>query len=456
MPYRSLMPEKDSPASAVPSFSNRLGAWFLDLLLITTLLTLPLTWFFDPLRINWGPIHTTMSWGWKPLVIPLLLLVVRQALRAKVKLTKSFLSTSATKKALASWLVTWGFFMAGEGILALLNVKPEASSPIVIRGEEDIDTKFKKGDNKVIEDPELLWRFAPNVRWGEMHINSLGFRDHEFTANKQTGEIRVISMGDSCTAQGAPPYSTLLNALLEKSAPTTNKWHAYNTGVFGYSSMQGIRQFEKSVRSLHPDVVTLYYGWNDHWLFGKPDHLRMAVRLSPMRALFADALRKKRFYNTMARVARTPQLMDSSAKEGELDYRVPPNIYEATLKEFVSEIRELGAVPLLITAPSRKLTDAIVRSGHAHDKTEADRAHIEYVEITRKVARETNTPLLDLAAIMQAPEYDALFLGDGIHFEQEGLQFIAQQIHAKLMELGVAGYFNNTSSTNRNSVAKVP
>ncbi len=440
------MPKKEDDSSVPDSRAHQLGVWFLDFVLLVSLIALPLAWFFDPLRITWGPLHTTMSWGWKPFILPVLLFALRQTLRKTKKISPGFLSSATMKKALASWLVTWGFFMAGEGVLAILGVNPDASSPIVIRGQEDIDTKFKENDSKVIDDPELLWRFAPGVRWDGMHINSLGFRDHEFTEEKLPGEIRVIAMGDSCTAQGNPPYSTELDKLLQKSPPTTNIWHAYNTGVFGYSSMQGIRQFEKYVRPLHPDIVTLYYGWNDHWLFGKPDHLRMAVRMSPLRARLAEALRKKRFFNTLTRIAREPQLANPAATDESLQYRVPPNIYEATLREFVAEIREAGATPLLITAPGRNLTDAIVRSGHAHDKAEADKAHIEYVEITRKVAQETGAPLLDLAAIMQDPKYDEVFLGDGIHFEQEGLRIIAQQLYAKLAELAASGALNKTSN----------
>lgn len=408
----------------------------LDVLLLAGVLALPLAWLFDPFRLTWGPLNTTLSWGWKPVLLPILALMARLAL-TRNRTGGGLFQFSAMKKVAASWLVTWGFFMGIEGALALAGVKPDATAPIVIRGEEDIDTRSKESDSKVILDPELIWRFAPGMKWDGIRINSLGFRDNEFPAEKPAGSRRVIAMGDSCTAQGRPPYSAELNRLLQQQGPTDAPWHAFNTGVFGYSSMQGLRQFQNSVRALQPDVVTLYYGWNDHWLYDKPDHLRMAVRVSPVRAALMKTLQKKRFFGLLARAARPAGTV--ARGEDHRTYRVPQPVYNATLREFIQEIRAAGALPLLITAPRRDLTETIVRSGHARSVDEVHRIHAEYVGITRAVAAETGTPLLDLAAVMADSRYDGLFSGDGIHFKQPGLKFIAEQLHAKLMELGAAG-----------------
>ncbi|HMP75805.1 MAG TPA: GDSL-type esterase/lipase family protein [Kiritimatiellia bacterium] len=430
----------DAPPSVAPSpaFSRRICGFALDVLLLATLIVLPLAWMFDPLRLTCGVLKVSVSWGWKPIVVPLALLVLRAVLAERGLLARGFLSRAAAKKALAAWLMPWFFFMAIEGALALMRVQPQATSPIVIRGEEDIDTKTKEGDSKVILDPELLWRFAPGAGWDGIRINSLGFRDREFPAEKPAGTRRVIVMGDSCTAQGQPPYSALLHELLQWESPTDVPWQAFNTGVFGYSSMQGLRQFQNTVRHLQPDVVTLYYGWNDHWLYDRPDHLRMAVRLHPARAKIAAALQKKRFYGALARMAQPPAVTEAKGEDNRT-YRVPHSVYRATLIQFIAEIRAVGATPLLITAPRRDLTPSVVRSGHARSVEEVHRVHAEYVDLTRAVAAETGTPLLDLAAVMEDPAHDALFSGDGIHFQQPGLQFIAEQLHAKLMELGAAG-----------------
>ncbi len=417
------------------------STWPLDLLLVLSLIALPLAWLFDPFHCEAGPFSLRISWGWKPILTPVLLFAFRAWLRSR-GVAGGFLSRSTAKKLVASWLVTWGFFIGLEGILSLAGVEKEATSPIVIRGEEELDSTPKPGDEKVIMDPELLWRFAPGREWAGIRINSLGFRDQEFTADKPAGTRRVIAMGDSCTAQGMPPYSVLLHMLLQTDHPTPEPWHAYNTGVFGYSSIQGLRQFQITVRHFQPDVVTLYYGWNDHWLYKKPDHMRMAVRLNPWRAALTEALQKKRLFGVLARAARQTGGHDIAAEEAHTDglvLRVPPELYRATLTQFVNEIRAAGAVPLLITAPSRSLTKSAVKGRTIRSIEEGNRTHAEYVAITREVAESTGAHLLDLAAIMESPEYDSLFSADGIHFEQPGLEFIARRIHEKRMELGAAG-----------------
>ncbi len=412
-------------------------AGLLDYALLLALVALPMAWLFDPFRIESGPISLSIRWGWKPILVPLLLFAARAWNRSR-GIPGGFLSRPLMKKCAASWLATWGFFIALEGALALAGVEPEAASPIVIRGQENIDSLPRPGDEKVIEDPELLWRFAPGIDWDGITINSLGFRDQEFAAGKLPGTRRVIAMGDSCTAQGKPPYSVLLHMLLQSAPPTPAPWQACNTGVYGYSSMQGLRQFQLTVRNFQPDVVTLYYGWNDHWLHKQPDHLRMAVRLHPLRANLTAGLQKKRMFGALARAVRQ-RAHDAEETEDNKTFRVPPELFRATLTRFIEEVRAIDAVPILITAPSRTLTPGAVRGRSVHSIEDGNRAHQDYVAIVREVAAATGAELLDLASIMDDPTYDALFSADGIHFEQPGLEFIAQRIHEKLLALGAAG-----------------
>ena len=48
-------------------------------------------------------------------------------------------------------------------------------------------------------------------------------------------------------------------------------------------------------------------------------------------------------------------------------------------------------------------------------------------------------PVLDLAHDFSGPEVDAYFSRDGIHFEADGLQAIAERLHTKLVELAQSG-----------------
>ena len=408
----------------------------LDLLLALCLLVLPLAWFFDPLQGEWGRI----SWGWKPVLAPLLVLVLRTVLRQRWSTPgtrrRGLLEWSGFKKLAFAWTSTFIFFAATEGVLGLLGVEKAPAVPIVIRGQEDQDTRHKKGDEKVIVDPELLWRFSPLAQWDGVRINEHGFRTRPFTAVKAPGTRRVIALGDSCTAQGEPPYSDRLHQLLQENPPTPESWEAFNTGVFGYSIEQGYRQFMKEVRHFQPDVVTIYFGWNDHWLNDRPDRLRLATRLSPAQAALARAIQNKRLFSVLTRSISRPEPATATTEKV---FRVPVDDYADTMTRLVEAIRATGAQPLILTAPRRSLTPSVVRSGHASAEAVAEQAHDQYMDRTRELAARLKVPLLDLAREFAGPEYDDYFSKDGIHFDDAGLQAIAQRLLAKLSEMARTG-----------------
>ena len=180
-------------------------------------------------------------------------------------------------------------------------------------------------------------------------------------------------------------------------------------GVHGYSSVQGLRLFQLRGKALQPDIVTIYYGWNDHWL-DESDRVRMGLAQKTFLLQLAQRLRLK------------------SA------FRVTPEEYENTLTQFIQEIRSVNAAPILITAPRRRLTGHHVKSGRALSIEQAERAHDQYVEITRRVAHEQKTELLDLAQILSNEKYRKLFSSDGIHFRHAGLEKIAELLYQKIKD----------------------
>lgn len=316
-----------------------------------------------------------------------------------------------------------------EGLLLLAGVKRPETPPILIRGRDDVKAHVSPTDRKVLVDPELLWAFVPGVEWDGITINKHGFRDRPIPDPKPPGVLRVLSIGDSCTAQGRPPYSQRLHRLLQADPPTQGPWEAFNMGVYGYSILQGLRQFQRDGTRLDPDVVTIYFGWNDHWLHERTDRQRMAQRLGPVAARLAKAVQGLR----IAAVLRLGMQAARPRPSGDgKTFRVPESEYRAALLELVDTIRRHGAKPLIVTAPRRDLTDALVRSGHARHPDEAEAAHDRYVAITREVAIDRDVPLVDLARDFQGPEHDALFSEDGIHFNDAGLETIAQRLHEKI------------------------
>ncbi len=412
---------------------------FLDTVLLLTIVLMVCAWFFNPVVVDLGIFDFSASWGAKTYLPPIALLAARialvRAIRHAAPAYRGLGDRAIYKKTCLAILSPFVALLLLEGVAGLLGVKALPSAPIVVTGGEAEDTTVE--NNRILRDPELLFAFNPGIDWGGYRINSLGHRTREFTREKPPGTMRLIAMGDSCTAQGLPPYSDRLHDLLQQDPPTSQPWESYNTGVFGYSLLQGHRQFQKHVRHYQPDIVTIYFGWNDHWLYDKPDDQRLAIRMNPAAAASIAALREKKFFALLAGLAKPPE-PQQSAEDGKT-FRVPQPRYAETLKMLIADIRAVGAQPLVITAPRRDLDESLVRAGYGRSTDEAETAHDEYVELTRQVARETGAEVLDLAAIFAPAEFDRYFTNDGIHFTEEGLQRIAEILHAKLKAMAAAG-----------------
>ncbi len=301
--------------------------------------------------------------------------------------------------------------------------------PIVVKDEQG---EAVADDKAIIPDAELIWRFNPGAMFNGRRINSLGHIGREVDPQKEPGTKRVICMGDSCSGQGMPPYSGYLHQMLTNTPPTAERWESFNMAVHGYSSAQGLRLFQKRGKELEPDIVTLYFGWNDHWLRDRPDSNMMAVEVGPVMARVLVRLQNLCIFQLFASAIQ-PSGRLAWSKSDERGLRVPVDEYEATLETFVKEIRDAGAVPLLLTAPrAEKLSAILVHNGQTDSVENAVRLHDDYAAVTRRVAQQQETALLDLAEEFSRPENAHLFSKDGVHFTTEGLIHIAELLHAKI------------------------
>lgn len=390
----------------------------LDLAVVTALVAAWLAWFFDPFRWMSGPLSFRISWGLKPVLAVTLLVAWRSWFAHTCDLSAGTGRRLLPKVGLALSMTLMPLLLL-EGALALAGV-PKGEPVFVVKGEGGQATR---ADGSMVKDSDVLWRFAPGKVFNGRTVNALGFLDREVSAVKSAGVTRVICMGDSCTAQGSPPYSGRLHALLQEKSPDAHPWEAFNTAVHGYTVLQGLAQFRTRVAALAPDIVTIYFGWNDHWLAERDDAERLAAVGSAWSTALRNALVQKRMVQWAAG-KRSPT-------KPETKLRVPPDVYYAGLTSLVAEIRSAGAQPLVITAPrGRTVHGHIANAGHARSVAEANRLHDEYVEITRRAARATNARLLDLAASFTNT---ALFSSDGIHLITEGRVEVARLIYEDLV-----------------------
>lgn len=399
----------------------------LDLLLLLTLLALPLIWLMDPFQLALGWWHMSASWGLKPVIFLCLVLSVRAA---AVLGPAGLIPKTPAKLLLLAVYSPWIVLLLVEGVLAIAGFD-RPLPPIVIQGESG--SKAPMRYDAFAGDAELGWILIPGTGFQGETVNQLGFLDREVGESKAQGTRRVICMGDSCTAQGSPPYSGCLNELLQADPVTPENWEAFNVGVHGYTSWQGLKLYRRRVKGMEGDVVTLFFGWNDHWSTRTPDSVKYPRVFSPFLGNLLNALQRKRFYAFMVHVLRGSPETGTGER---LQVRVPPDEYAANLRKLVDEIRADGAIPILITAPrTERLAGRIIRANKCRDAKPLLERHDYYADLTRRVAEEKNAELLDLAAIFAETGDGRLFLGDGVHFRQRGLERIAAEIHRRLKSL---------------------
>jgi lysophospholipase L1-like esterase len=289
-------------------------------------------------------------------------------------------------------------------------------------------------------DHVLLWKPLP----GKGVTNSEGFLGPEWTDEKPAGTTRVIALGDSCTVAGDDPYPSRLPALLPASAG--RRWEVWNAGVGSWSSYQGRRLLETRLLRHHPDVVTVYFGWNDHWLAWAAPDKELAKVLDRQWFVMktVDSSRVLQVLQAVADRLRGGTLPHFTAAT---PYRVSPDDYTANLRAIVDEVRAAGGEVVLVTAPTvltpeHPVTKSLCEKSHNFfDPRLIRTVHDAYNERVRAVARETRAPLVDLAQAFDRMPDEASVFSDGIHLTREGHARAAALI-APAVRLAAKGTFS--------------
>ncbi len=279
--------------------------------------------------------------------------------------------------------------------------------------------RFDQTDSAWLGDPELLWRMKPHFRvtWTSAspydgvvtdssgRLNGNGWRGPEVGA-KQRGELRVLNLGDSCTwglgVHEDETYSERLGPLLTER--THARWSSVNAGVPSYSSLQGRRFFSRYGAELAPDVVTLYFGWNDAWEMCPDSKNRL------MEPSFTGSVLRILYRSQAFKRARL-LLFDH--------WRGAPRVsvaeFRENLLELIERIRARKATPILITPAAGPDPKSPAPAREPPNR--------EYVAMIRTVASETRTLLVDTVADFDGEH--PLYFHDPIHPNAAGHARIA-------------------------------
>ena len=297
-------------------------------------------------------------------------------------------------------LVLFGILVAlliGEGFLRWRNY---TYSPLRIKTiESSHEWRFYHAfeDKDFVYDPYLIWR----PRKGVPPFNSQGYKGNELTATKTSGSFRIFAIGDSNTLGGLgendPAWPKYLHETLRKQS---NRFEVINAGVWGYSSLQGLRRFQEAL-TFQPDMVLISFGWNDqlHVTISDADFAAGKIRTLKLdRAL----LRFKVGQLVLA-------LSDWISYRGkqELVPRVSLVEYETNLKKIIELAEERNIKVVFLTRPSKDSSSP-------------------YNVAMLHVAESNAVPVIDVYSLYQGKHE---YFQDKNHFNEQGHRLMAKILY---------------------------
>jgi lysophospholipase L1-like esterase len=240
---------------------------------------------------------------------------------------------------------------------------------------------------------------------------------------------KLVMMGCSCTQWGN--HDKFLRRMVRKHQ-SGESLSVANVGVAGWSTYQGLQQLRRDILPNHPRVVSIYYGWNDHWIgFGIEDRQINEINGS----ILYHLLRYSRLAQLVSKVWVTRA---HEAHDGPIR-RVTPEQFRDNLREMVRLCRANEVVPVLLTAPtSHKRGNEPKHLARRHLKSLDNLVplHQEYVQIVRDVAQEENVVLCDLAKSFEQLPHGVVknqyFNADGIHLTPGGNRVLSEYIYETL------------------------
>jgi len=258
----------------------------------------------------------------------------------------------------------------------------------------------------------------------------------------------VVFTGDSVTFgnEWVIPFAKMF-----REYPPHDMLYSVNLAVPGFSSHQGVVQFERDIAQLQPELVTVMYGWNDHWAgFGFELEDRAAARINRS---WLYRLRNVRIVQALNATLASRSRSDTGPSR-----RVPVDDFHDNLTQIIGMAHDAGAGVVLLTAPT----------SHEHGKEPPELAgsialnelvdtHLRYVDVVRKVADEQNVLICDLYAFFNAkPNRAAHFLDDGIHFTDEGGEAAAKAVFDCFRNVGLVEHLVQRQQQRRDEYQSRP
>ena len=263
--------------------------------------------------------------------------------------------------------------------------------------------------------------------------------ENKYSLEKPAGVTRIGTLGCSCTqgcSDTTSSYPTHMEEILNSGSP--NSYQVLNAGVGSYSSFQGLQRLKYALLKYKPDIVTIYFGWNDHWIANIPDNrVRMKGAWEVGLVNFLERFRTYQAYHLA--ITRVKDTFKQAKKAGEPPtFRVSQEDYGKNLNAMIDLCQANGIRPVLMTAPydPSQLKPSPIFPFPAETLV---RTHRDYNNIVRQVGALRQAPVIDLeSAFTQLEKQQPLaYFSDGTHFTPVGCRLVAGLIIQRLQELGL-------------------
>jgi len=309
-------------------------------------------------------------------------------------------------------------------------------------------------------DPILQFKVNPEIQPNGEPLNSAGFRGPDF-GPRRPGVLRILALGDSCTfgyitrrmiGFVEQPYPLRLQRLVDRRLGR-GRAEVLNGGLPGYNSFQGLLLLRTKLRDLQPDLVTVRFGWNDHFLSGAGEAAAFREPATPLGRAAEDLLLRSKLYAFVRRLGlelrawREPVADQASAAfrdQRSWAPTIPPDDFARNLRRIVEVVRARGGDAWLLTAPRNPAPSAeAAQQLAAHNRLDFERlmqVHEDYAEIVRRVGEETGALVVDLeSAYARHVDEPVFFPGDVIHPSEGGHNLEAETLYSVLVRRGVLG-----------------